>query len=338
MNLQRKKEEDSTDTSNESDGDISDNGEYLYDAFYKHQLQKQPIKDEIIYGMHFHTVNSNTDGIGTNLLMGRNATFLHENLYNNDWQIDKMPDLFNGKWHSEPIRELIANEEKYALYRELANKEYTFYGLGEKLLASGGSLTISERGEPFMVFDQPSQSGFFISGSYNHIPRDVNILVNMEFDGEAYTVNQYSDSIDLDAMVKAIAPDMKNASITQLIECDINGDGKLERIININNTYAKYNHITNNWYDLDYSGYMAKLVILDEANNFIVNIDVNEKLEEPMEVGSLFPTIHYIIDVDNDGVFEIITEDPIWEGTHYVLNRINVEEKVIEQELYYDGM
>ncbi len=334
-----KKEEDNTDASNESDGDTSHNAEYLYYAFDEHQLQKQPIKDEIIYGMHFHSGNLNPDYIGTNILMGRNATFLADSLHNNDfWQVGKRSDLFNGKWHSEPIRELIANEEKYALYRELANKEYIFYGLGKKIIQSDGSLTITEHGDPFMVFDQSSQSGLFISGSYNHMPRDVNILVNMGFDGEAYTINQYSDSIDIDAMVKAIAPDIKNASITQLIECDINGDGKLERIVNINNTYAKYKNIANNWYDWDYTGYMAKLVILDEANKLIVNIDVNEKLKDPLEVGSLFPTIHYIIDVDNDGIFEIITEDPVWEGTHYVLNRINVEEKVIEQKLYYEGL
>ncbi|MCT4597177.1 MAG: hypothetical protein N4A50_04780 [Vallitalea sp.] len=48
--------------------------------------------------------------------------------------------------------------------------------------------------------------------------------------------------------------------------------------------------------------------------------------------------IHYIIDVDNDGVYEVISETPVWEGTTYILNEIDIDNKLISQSKYSEGM
>jgi hypothetical protein len=338
--MYRKHLEEQKDYLNELEDTQSDiNTESFYSKFYKYKykLNEKNIKDEIIFGIHYGAKES--DG-GTNTLMGKNSSFLHNSVYNNDWQVDNDSDLFNGKWYSIEIKELIANKQKYEALRELANKKYTFYSIDKKLFETNGSLTINEWLEPFMLFDNPNETGFFISGNYNHIPRDVNVVVNMEYNDDKYDIVKYDDSIDLNSIISAIEPESNNASITQLIECDINGDGKLEKIVNINNTYDDYNYITTNWYELDYDGYMAKLIILDEHNNIIQYIDsIDEKdIKDPMEVCRLFPEILYVIDMNNDGVFEIITEAPIWEGTCYVLNKVNIELKSISQDFYDIGM
>lgn len=91
--------------------------------------------------------------------------------------------------------------------------------------------------------------------------------------------------------------------------------------------------------ELDYSKYMAKIVILDEDNNVILNIeDFKHRESGAPDVGGLFPIVHYIIDVDNDNVYEVISETPVWEGTNYILNKIDINNRSILQSRYYDGM
>ncbi len=98
-------------------------------------------------------------------------------------------------------------------------------------------------------------------------------------------------------------------------------------------------YISEHYTEMDYSKYMAKIVILDEDNNVILNIEEFKHRDGGApDVGGLFPEVHYVIDVDNDGVYEVISETPVWEGTDYILNRIDIDNRSILQSIYYTGM
>lgn len=77
--------------------------------------------------------------------------------------------------------------------------------------------------------------------------------------------------------------------------------------------------------------------LFEEKNYSIIENFKHREWGAP-DVGGLFPMIHYIIDVDNDGVYEVISETPVWEGTTYILNEIDIDNKLISQSKYSEGM
>lgn len=304
----------------------------------RHKSQVNSIKDEIIFGIHF---SSDYNAAGSNLLMGSNTSFIYNIIYAIDWQVDNNVSLFEGKNYSTIVKDRIQNEDKFDTLRELANKKYTFYSLDKKLMETKGYLTIEEWGEPFMVFDNPKRDGFFISGNYNYMPRNIDVKIDTEYNrgrSDRYNTIIYDNTVNTDEIISAIEPNTQGLSITQLVVCDINGDSRLEKIVNINNTFENEEYINNHWTELDFTKYMARIVILDENNNIILDIENVKNIEDPYISGKLYPIIHYVIDVDNDNIYEIIYETPTWEGADYILNRVNISNKSVLQTNYYQGL
>lgn len=306
--------------------------------FYKQKFQDSNLKDEIVFGFHEMIDRENYE-VGSNRLLGSSAYIINSMLQSVDWQGDA--NKFEGNYDNI-IKERIQNEEGLATIKQLANKKYSFYNLEQKIMETKGYVTMGGFENASMVFDNPKEEGLFISGDYDHMPRPITVKINTvrkEDSYDRYDVVQYDETVNTNEIIKAIGLDMEGLSITQLIECDIDGDNKMEKIVNINNSFENDKYIIENYTDIDYTDYMVKIVILNENNEIITTIEefIPRNNGAP-PLGELFAIVHYVIDADNDGTYEIISETPTWEGTHYIVNQIDIKNKSLSQSKHYEGL
>lgn len=139
-------------------------------------------------------------------------------------------------------------------------------------------------------------------------------------------------------MGKTIIGNDKEIIITQLIECDINNDSALEKLVTFNNAIDNKEYILENWTTISTEDYYSISVVLDEKNNLLGYLFDIRDVKDSMLIGNFLSEIIYILDVDNDSDYEVITLVPGWEGLDYNIHNISLQNFKIESETFYDGM
>ncbi|WP_066498261.1 hypothetical protein [Abyssisolibacter fermentans] len=263
----------------------------------------------------------------------------YRNIFDNEDYIkvedyDKFKNGFSPKFMQK-----VEESKKFDDIKQLFNKEYSIYNDNKFICKINGRLSINDRYEPILVFDNPNLEGFYISGDYNHIPRKVNTILDVTSqDTEKHILTENPKIIEkFYKLGKNIVPNNMDIVITQIIECDLNGDGKLEKIVNYSNAYKDYNHICDFWSDINYSKYYTITTLFDDNYQLIDYIHNIINIEDVKEYGKLFSQIIYIIDIDNDNKMEIISKQSGWGGTTYFIDNLNMNDRKIEGEIYYKG-
>lgn len=277
---------------------------------------------------------------GNEIIFGDNSIVLSNNRKLTDSIQKKIED---NKISFEPLdsmeeklMELIEKDERFKDIKNRANIKYSVYNIDKKIGEFEGKFTyrFGAGGGYAVHFDDKSVTGFFINGNYNHMPRKVDVYVNVEKDeNKHYTIKKYKDYNEKDvesAVENQIGPD-KKIVIAQLFECDLNGDGKIEKIVNYNNALEDAGEIYENYMNVkegDYDNYYAIIVLLDEYNKVIDYIQdkphfvINSASDYVDRGGEIFTSVGYLLDVDNDNIMEVISFLQFWEGWGYRFSKL----------------
>lgn len=262
--------------------------------------------------------------------------------YFDEWlnQLELKYDYFNDGFNPK----ILTEEEVKELdeFNNIFNKEYSVYDINKFVGKTNARLSIVDRDgyegvEPVMVYNNPSIEGIFISGEYNHTPREINTILDT-------TSSNVDDHIILDnpnllqrysELGKNIVPDNMEIVITHIIECDLDGDDKLERIVKYSNAPKDNHYISENWFKLDFSNYYTIIVLFDDNYQLVDYVHNITNINDKMAYMNLFTDISYILDIDDDGEMEIISIKPQWEGVTIFVDNLMKYDRRIEGDTYY---
>jgi len=222
------------------------------------------------------------------------------------------------------ILDLIENDNRFINIKRLANTKYSMYSIDKKIGEAYGKYTWLHDD---ILFDNEINDNFYISGDYNHMPRKVDVIINSIYDGKnnakIVKYKDYDESVIIDIGKLVIGKD-REIVISQLFESDLDGDGKIEKIVNFNNAIEETEEIMKNYSTKkDYEKYYAVVMIIDESNqnyDFIQmksSFDIKSDKDYVNNGGLLYTYVKNILDVNNDNKMEVVTERPEWEGISY---------------------
>lgn len=277
-------------------------------------------KNEIIFGIGTTVLSNNMelDSLIKKAIKDNNLTFGE-----NDYKDDINTKLLN----------LIENDKNYAEIKKITNKIYSVYNEDGKVGEFYGKYTQGWFSQYRINFDEKNADGLFISGDYNHMPRKIKILVSLRNDQRNYFTISNVDYKDkqLIEVGKKLLSRKDGIVISQAYECDLNGDNKIEKIVNYNNAFSDANKISENYMNMkkeDFEKYYAVIVVLNENNEVIDYIQNRpcfaiESVKDFVAYGGdLFTKVGYICDIDNDNNMEITSMLSAWEGVGYRFTKL----------------
>jgi len=259
-------------------------------------------------------------------------------------QIGYEPEEEGWNKPDDVLQSLIESDPLFQEIKSTTNTMYSLYSLEGKIGEYYGQYTRQppEYFVDYILFDEDAPDGFFISGTQNHMPRPVKVLVNCklsakERDFEIRKLQDFAEEKLLD-LGRQLIGDEREVVIAQYLECDLNNDQKIERIVNYNNFIpdpdvdeyligAEDNSWQKKYYsiqvilDEDYQplGYIQKM---PDFSGIIYDLGAYDNGQT---------AVQYIVDIDNDGQMEIISFQRGWEYDNYIFSKLT-EEKV---ESYY---
>ncbi|MCT4597956.1 MAG: hypothetical protein N4A50_08805 [Vallitalea sp.] len=268
---------------------------------------------------------------------GRSWKYFDEWLNQLNLQYDNFNNVFNPKMLTEE------EQKELEAFNNIFNKEYYAYDYNNKFMGkTNATLSIGEYDgyegvEAKMVYDNTTLDGIFVSGKYNHIPRDINrILDTTSSDIEKHIIPDNPNLLDrYMELGKHIVPNNMETVITKIIECDLDGDNELEKIVRYSNAPEESDYLSENWFELNFSKYYTIIVILDTNYELIDYIHNIRNINDNMAYTNLYTDIEYILDVDNDEEMEIISIKPGWEGVTIFVDNLIKHDRRIEGDTYY---
>lgn len=279
-------------------------------------------KGEIIFGIGNNVLSNNMelDSLVNNAIKKNNLTFDSNKDYDNE---------INTK-----LMNSIENDKSFTEIKKLTNKNYSVYNEDGKIGDFYGKYSQGWFSKYCVKFDDKKANGLFISGGYNAVPRKVNKLVSFRIDDNGKYTSIKNGDYNISQLIeigKKLVGREDGIVISQVYECDMDGDNKIEKIVNYNNAFSDEKKISENYMKMkkeDYEKYYSVIAVLDENNNVIDYIQDMPRfnIDEPGDFvgfgGDLFSSVNYICDIDNDNNMEIITHIPQWEGVKYRLSKL----------------
>jgi hypothetical protein len=238
----------------------------------------------------------------------------------------------------EALMSLIETESLFAQIKSKTNTMYSLYSLDGKIGEYYGKYTqqLIEHFVDYIIFDEDAPDGFFISGTQNHMPQPVKVFVNCklsakERDLEIRKLREFDEEKLLEVGRQLIGEE-REVIIAQYLECDLNNDQKVEKIVNYNNfisdpdvdEYLIGDQPKNSWQEKYYS----ILVILDDHYQplgFIQNMPDFSGIDnlQAYEIGRT--AVQYLVDIDNDNQMEIISFRRGWEYDDYLFSKFTAD-------------
>ncbi len=219
--------------------------------------------------------------------------------------------------------------------RSLYEREYFLYKQDGSIHIAKGEFG-SESTEYYNIhLIDMTEPGVFMTHKGDYIPRDVDVHVWFDENYNEYEVCS-DNKFDFGLVSERLGYD--GLDLVQYYTCDLNGDGTLETIVNFNNSFRNSDYISDNFYEVDFSkvGFESKILILNDEYEVICNL-LTADIDNNSEVGNLFATIQMIFDFNEDGQFEILVTEPVWEGAYYHIYYFDESFNIINDELFYTG-
>ena len=238
----------------------------------------------------------------------------------------------------EALMSLIETEPLFAQIKSKTNTMYSLYSLDGKIGEYYGKYTqqLLEHFVDYIIFDEDAPDGFFISGTQNHMPRPVTVFANCKLsakgrDFKTQKLREF-DEEKLMEVGRQLIGDEREVVIAQYLECDLNNDQKVEKIVNYNNFIPDLDvdknligdQSKNSWQEKYYS----ILVILDDHYQplgFIQNMPDFSGIDNLQAYAIGRTAVQYIVDIDNDNQMEVISFRLGWEYDDYLFSKLTAD-------------
>lgn len=217
------------------------------------------------------------------------------------------------------LMNLIESKAEFKGLKALTNVKYSIYSLEGKLGVYDGKATRDYINHcyHYIVFDKNVPKGLFVTGEQNRMPRPIQVYINFKYNDEKRAILNNLKEFDKQSIInvgKSILGNERELQIVQYIECDLNGDGKVEKIVNFNNV------VNNKTFDDEIlnieksegieNKYYAVVVILNEDNSVyqFIHKRINLKgLDYQSVFHETFFNVEYICDLNGDSIMDVLS-------------------------------
>ena len=283
--------------------------------------------------------SSNTPIYGLNSIIFTSTRDFNDQIEELLSQIEYEREELRWTKPDDALMSLIETDPLFKEIKSTTNTMYSLYSLEGKIGEYYGKYTqqLTEHFVDYIIFDENVPDGFFISGIKNHMPRPVKVFVNFkpktkESDCAIEKLQDFDEEKLLEVGRQLIG-DEREVVIAQYLECDLNNDQKVEKIVNYNNflsdpdvdEYLQDRESESIWQEKYYS----ILVILDDEYQpigFIQSMPDFSGLDDNLQAYQIGETVvQYIVDLDNDEQMEIISFARGWEYDDYLFSKLTTD-------------